>query len=179
MKSILIIIFTIFTMPIFASVSDTDSVSTTQIIEEIDYPIISQDSLGKKVVIMTIEQLKIIDKKLDLLELLEESNSISGDIDSVTLLIINDKNDIIAKQDMQINKMDSVIINKDNEISNLKEQVIEWQIVEETYLKQLSNKSKEIRLHTDRIKSLKKKTIFGGLGGGLIITTLVTILIIK
>jgi len=106
---------------------------TINLYSQIDYPRIEQDSLGQKVVVMTIEQAQIIDNKLELLLLFEKMNAQISEYDSICVRVINDKEQIIAMQDIKIKELNNLNDNKDAQISNLKQQIIEYQTKELTY----------------------------------------------
>lgn len=142
-----------------------------------EYPTILVDSLGNKYVTFTIKQTKKLDKKLDILELLKESNQLSNDIDSVYIQVINEKNIIIAKQNMQISKLDSLTNIKDDKIKNLKDQILSYKLSEYTYKQQLVNRQEKIEIYSERVDNLEKKTLWGGIGGGALITILIGLLI--
>jgi hypothetical protein len=154
-------------------------VNFTSISQEIDYPIIHVDSFGKTVITMTIEQAQILDNKTDLLELIESANSQINNIDSLFLIVVNEKNIIIIKQDLQISELKLLTDNKDNQIENLQKRIIDYQLKQSFYKKELDNKDEEIKLHLSEINRLKGNMLFGVVGSGVIIATVVAILILK
>jgi hypothetical protein len=154
-------------------------INFTSISQEIDYPIIHIDSFGKTVITMTIEQAQILDNKTDLLELMESFNSQIGNIDSLCLNVVNQKNIIIIKQDLQISELKSLVDNKSKQIENLQKRIIDYQLKQSFFQKELDNKDEEIKLHLSEINRLKGKVLFGGVGSGVIIATVVAILILK
>jgi hypothetical protein len=164
MKNLLIILTFLFTMSSFA---------------QIDYPRIETDSLGQQVVVMTIEQAQIIDNKLELLSLFENLNIQIGNYEVICLRVINEKEEIIAKQEIQIENLKDLNSNKDLQIENLQEQITNYKLKEETYKSEIENKDKEIKLHKDKIKSQRNKMILGGSLGGVIITGLIILLLTK
>jgi hypothetical protein len=147
--------------------------------QEIDYPLIHVDSLGKTVITMTIEQAQILDNKSDLLDLLEKANSQMVDMDSFCIKVINDKDVVIAKQDIQISDLKVLVDNKNEQIENLQKRINDYILKEVLFKKEIDNKDKEINLHLGEIKRVKRKMIFGSVTAGVIITTLTTILILK
>ena len=155
-----------------------DSINTLDV-SAIEYPIISVDSLGNKLVIFTISQAIKIDNKLDILELLKERELISVESDSISLRVINDKNLVIAEQGMKISKLEESNQNKQSQIDNLKSQIATYLLSESTYKEELSNKDMEIDLHLGKIKDLKRKNLIGGITGGVVITTLAAILLTR
>lgn len=152
---------------------------TFSVFSQIEYPIMEKDSLGNTVVIFSLEQAQDIDNKLELLELLEKMDGQILDYDSLCVKVVNEKDEVIAKQDIQIKKMTKLLDNKDDQVLNLKSQIIDYQAKEETYKKQLKNKDKEIKLHKDKISDQRNKMILGGSIGGAIIAGLVYLIIAK
>ena len=146
---------------------------------QIEYPIIEKDSLGNTVVIFSLEQAQDIDNKLELLELLEKMDGQILDYDSLCVKVVNEKDEVIAKQDIQIETMTKLLDNKDDQVLNLKSQIIDYQAKEETYKKQLENKDREIELHEKKIKDQRNRMVIGGSIGGAIITGLVYLIIAK
>ena len=146
---------------------------------KIEYPRYETDSLGQKVLVMTIEQAQSLDNSTDLLVLLEKFNTQIGNYDSVCVKVVNDKDKVIASQKVEISKLKESLDNKDKQIAALQGEV-------ESYLKkililenQLDNRQKVIDEKDLQLRSAKTKMIFGGLGGGIVITILVGLLIAK
>lgn len=164
---------------IISSVNNTEVVDSNDTDSIISYPIVTLDSMGNKILILTIEQVRVIDNKLNILELLRQSNNLSENIDSVCIRVINEKNQVIANQDIQISKLDSLVSNKDDQIENLKMQIDAQLAIQSTFRMELDNKNKEINLHLERIDDLEKKVLWGGVGGGLAITILTALLLVK
>jgi hypothetical protein len=143
-----------------------------------NYPKIDIDSTGQKVVIFTIEQARQIDTKLEILELLEQSQAIGSDMDSLCFIIIDEKNNIIYRQETHIKLLDDLIAVKDKKIENLTHQISDYMEKEKTYKKELDNKDEEIGLHKNKIKDLQKRLIIGGGTAGIVIAGLVLLLIL-
>lgn len=145
----------------------------------IDYPRFETDSLGQKVIVMTIEQAQALDNKTDLIPLFEKLNVQIGSVDSACIKVINEKDMVIASQEVQLNNQKSLIVVKDKEISNLQSQIIDYKNKELTYIKEIENKDKEIKLHLDKIHKQKVKMfIGGGIGGVAIIGLVLSLLLI-
>ena len=123
----------------------------------IDYPRFETDSLGQKVIVMTIEQAQALDNKTDLIPLFEKLNFQIGSVDSACIKVINEKDVVIASQEVQLNNQKSLLVVKDEEISNLQSQIIDYKNNELTYIKEIENKDKEIQLHLDKIHKQKVK----------------------
>lgn len=147
----------------------------TSFSQQIDYPIIKLDSLGKVVVIMTLEQAQILDNKAELLDLLELVNSQISDIDFVCIQVINQKDIIIDKQDIQISDLKQLVNNKNEQVDNLQRRISDYILKEELFKSEIINKDKEIKLHLDQISKGNKRLKLAG----VIIATLTTILILK
>jgi hypothetical protein len=163
----LIILFTLFLFTL------------TSFSQQIDYPVIHVDSLGNTVITMTIEQAQILDNKADLLNLLEKANSQMSDVDSVCIRVVNEKEEVIIKQDLKINELTNLINNKDEQIENLQRRITDYQLKEILFNKEIENKDKEINLHLGEIRRVKRKSLIGGITGGAIIITLTSFLLIK
>lgn len=145
----------------------------------IEYPLITKDSIGNDIVILTLEQMRHIDNQLDILELMKESGVISNRIDTVYLEVINDKDSIIAKQDVMINKMEVLLENKSEQIENLKIQINLYMSSENIILENLKNKDEEIKIHIDRIEKIENENKISKFTFGAILSTLLAFLLIK
>jgi peptidoglycan hydrolase CwlO-like protein len=162
MKKLLILLTLLLTMSSFA---------------QIDYPRIEKDSLGQEVVIMTIEQAQVIDNKLELLSLFENLNIQINNYEVICVKIINEKEEIIAKQDIQIKNLKDLNSNKDDQIENLKSQIVNYQVKETMWSEEILNKDKEIKLHKEKIDKQRNRMILGGSIGGAIISGLIAIIL--
>jgi glucan phosphorylase len=141
--------------------------------QTIDYPRFETDSLGQKVVVMTIEQAQKLDNDTDMLSLFEKLDSDISSYDSICVKVISEKDIVIAQQTVQINQLKSLVENKDDQIVNLQSQINDYKNKELGYIKEISNKNEEINLHLDKIRDQKIKMIVGGGLGGLTIIGLV------
>jgi hypothetical protein len=162
MKKLLILLTLLLTMSSFA---------------QIDYPRIEKDSLDQEVVIMTIEQAQVIDNKLELLSLFENLNIQINNYEVICVKIINEKEEIIAKQDIQIKNLSDLNSNKDDQIENLKSQIVNYQVKETMWSEEILNKDKEIKLHKEKIDKQRNRMILGGSIGGAIISGLIAIIL--
>lgn len=145
--------------------------------QKIDYPIIHIDSTGLTVITMTIEQAQILDNKAELLELVEKANSQMNNVDSVCIKVINEKDEVIAKQDIQISELRGLIDNKDKQIDNLQKRINDYKLNEILFKTEIDNKDKEIKLHLGEITRVKRKSLLGGLAGGVVIIVLTSLLL--
>ena len=144
---------------------------------QVEYPRIEKDTLGQVFVVMTIEQAQDIDNRLELLSLFENLNAQIGDYDSLCIKVINEKDKVIATQDIKIKNLNSLNDNKDAQIDNLKQQISEYQKKEATYQQEIENKDKEIKLHKEKIFKQKTKMIVGSSIGGALIVSLVALIV--
>jgi len=147
---------------------------------QIDYPRYEVDSLGQKVVVMTIEQAQKLDNNSDLLELFEQLNTQIGSYDSVCIQTINAKDVVISEQKILIEQLKSSLNTKDSAIVNLQNQVAKYQVNEVILNDQITNLNSQIKLKDDKIKDQKIKMIVGGsISGVSIIGLILGILFIK
>lgn len=145
---------------------------------KIEYPRYEVDSLGQKVLVMTIEQAQSLDNSTDLLVLFQKLNAQMSDYDSVCVKVINDKDKVIASQKMEIKKLKESLVNKDEQIVSLQGEV-------SAYLKKIfileaevDNRQQIIDEKNLQIRKMKTKMIFGGIGGGVAIIGLILGLVI-
>lgn len=136
---------------------------------QIDYPRIEKDSLGNKVVVMTIEQAQKLDNNSELLVLFEKLDSQIGNFDSICIKVLNEKDVVINTQIVQINDLKRSLQTKDAKISNLQSQIEEKDKKLANKDTEIANKDKEINLHLDEIKRVKRKYLVGGSIGGAIL----------
>jgi hypothetical protein len=147
--------------------------------QKINYPRYEIDSLGRKVIVMTIEQAQSLDNETDLLPLFEKLNVQVGEVDLSCIKVVNEKDVVIAIQEVQISNQKSLLVVKDKEISNLQAQITDYKNQEFTYIKEIENKDKEIELHLDKIHDQKVKMfIGGGIGGVTIVGLILSLLLI-
>jgi uncharacterized protein (DUF3084 family) len=144
---------------------------------QIDYPRYEKDSLGQTVVVMTIEQAQKLDNNTDLLALFRKLDAQLLDYDSLCVKVIGEKDEVIAKQSVQINKLKETLEVKGDEIANLQKRIVEKDSEISNLNSELKNKNDEISLHKDEMKKGKTKAFaLGGIGGffiGILLTILV------
>jgi chromosome segregation ATPase len=146
---------------------------------QIEYPRYETDSLGQKIVLLTVEQAQSLDNNTDLLTLFEKMESQIGDYDSVCLKVVSDKDKVIASQTVQIENLKKALDNKDAQIANLQENIKKLDLKVISLEKEIDNKNKEIGLHLGEIKRVKRNSILGGGIGGAILGAVLTFLIVK
>jgi uncharacterized protein (DUF3084 family) len=131
---------------------------------QIDYPKFEIDSLGQKVVVMTIEQAQKLDNNSELLSLFENLNAQMLNYDSVCVKVINDKDYVISTQKMEISKLKESLLNKDEKIATLQKEIDKHNEKVAILEAQLLNRNQMIEVKDKKINSLKLKM---GIGGGL------------
>jgi uncharacterized protein (DUF3084 family) len=145
---------------------------------QIDYPRYEQDSLGQTVVVMTIEQAQALDNNTDLLSLFRKLDAQLLDYDSLCVKVISDKDEIITKQTVQINKLKETLAVKGDEITNLQKRIVEKDAEIANLNIELQNKKDEIKLHKKELKKGKAKAFTYGAVGGFFVGIILTLLII-
>ena len=132
---------------------------------QIRYPKFATDSLGQKIVLLTIKQAQALDNQTDLLVLFKKMNQQIGSYDSTCIQVVNEKDVVIAKQTLQINTLNESLLAKNKQyalqqesISNLQEQI-------KSYKKESENDKISIDLY---IKEIKKSKWKYGAGGGAV-----------
>lgn len=132
---------------------------------QIRYPKFATDSLGQKIVLLTIKQAQALDNQTDLLVLFKKMNQQIGSYDSTCIQVVNEKDVVIAKQTLQINTLNESLLVKTKQytlqqksISNLQEQI-------KSYKKEIENDKISIDLY---IKEIKKSKWKYGAGGGAV-----------
>ncbi len=132
---------------------------------QIRYPKFATDSLGQKIVLLTIKHAQALDNQTDLLVLFKKMNQQIGSYDSTCIQVVNEKDVVIAKQTLQINTLNESLLVKTKQytlqqksISNLQEQI-------KSYKKESENDKISIDLF---IKEIKKSKWKYGAGGGAV-----------
>ena len=141
-----------------------------------EYPKIEKDSTGTYV-IFTFEQAQIIDNKLELLNLLQESNLSMNQLDSICIKTIDDKDQIINSQTIHIEALNESIKNRDDIIENRDKAINDFQIKYDLLNQKNDNLNEMIILKDEQIKKMKTRNIIIGTVGGVVITTGIAFLI--
>jgi len=144
---------------------------------QISYPKFDVDSLGQKVVILTIEQAQALDNNSDLLILFEKLNGQIGTYDSVCLKVVNQKDSIISSQTIQINNLKNQLKIKDEKITNLQSTISKQDTLVVNLNQTIANKNTEIALHKEQIQNVKKNALKKGAIVGVIVGILIKCLI--
>ena len=159
-------LFTILTMLIFTTMF-------SQVTPEIKYPRFEKDSLGQKVVIMTIPQAMKLNNNSNILGKFEQLQAEMQDYENMCIKVVNEKDEVIVKLNVVITKQDQQLIIKDDKIKALQEEIIGWMKKTGALEKQLANRQEVIDEKDKQISKMKFKMVVGGIGGGTIIAVLV------
>lgn len=145
---------------------------------QIDYPKYEVDSLGQKVIVMTIEQAQSLDNNSEMLSLFEKLNSQIGSYDSVCVKVINDKDVVISSQKLQVSKLKESLNNKDEQITALQGEIKQHEVKEKILQDQVDNRQQVIGEKDKQIKKMKLKMILGGGVGAAIIGSLLFVILL-
>jgi len=159
-------LFTILTMLVFTTMF-------SQVTQEIKYPRFEKDSLGQKVIIMTIPQAMKLNNNSNILEKFEKLQAEMQDYESVCVKVINEKDEVIAKLDVVITKQDQQLVTKDEKIKALQGEILGWMERNNVLEKQLANRQQVIDEKDKQLRRVKLKMVVGGIGGVAIIVPLV------
>ncbi|CAG7580279.1 MAG: hypothetical protein SLAVMIC_00336 [uncultured marine phage] len=129
-------------------------------------------------VVFTMEQAQKIDNDYELLVMLEDLADHQEIGDSAFIKVINDQEQQIALLKVEVEALKDVGDDKDTVISKLNDQIELYKSNEEKYEQELVNKDKIIEEKDKQIKKHKRQKLFGGIGGGAAIITLVVLLLI-
>jgi hypothetical protein len=160
-------LFTILMTLIFATTM------FSQVTPEIKYPRFEKDSLGQKVVIMTIPQAMKLNNNSNILGKFELLQAEMQDYENICLKVINEKDEVIAKLDVVITKQDGQLLVKDEKIKALQDEILDWMKKTGALEKQLTNRQQVIDEKDKQISRLKTKMVVGGIGGSVVIVGLV------
>lgn len=166
MKKILTILMTLTLMSVFS-----------QVTKEIKYPRFEVDSLGKKVVIMTIPQAMKLNNNSNLLEKFEKLSGEMKDYETICVKVINDKDIVISKLDITINKLENQVLIKEDKINSLQNEVSNWMQKNRVLETQIKNRQDIIHEKNKQISNMKVKMYVGGIGGSLAIVGLVLVVL--
>ena len=145
----------------------------SQVTQEIKYPRFEKDSLGQKVVVMTIPQAMKLNNNSNILEKFEKLQAEMQDYENMCIKVVNEKDEVIVKLNVVITKQDQQLIIKDEKINALQEEILAWMQKNKVLESQLANRQEVIDEKDRQIKRLKLKMVIGGVGGAAIIIPLV------
>jgi len=159
-------LFTILTMLIFTTMF-------SQVTQEIKYPRFEKDSLGQKVIIMTIPQAMKLNNNSNILEKFEKLQAEMQDYENICIKVIDEKDKVIARLDVVITKQDGQLVAKDDKIKALQGEILAWMEKNNVLEKQLANRQQVIDEKDKQLSRLKTKMVVGGIGGSVVIIGLV------
>jgi hypothetical protein len=159
-------LFTILTMLIFTTMF-------SQVTQEIKYPRFEKDSLGQKVIIMTIPQAMKLNNNSNILEKFEKLQAEMQDYENICIKVIDEKDKVIARLDVVITKQDGQLVAKDEKIKALQGEILAWMEKNNVLEKQLASRQQVIDEKDKQLSRLKTKMVVGGIGGSAIIIGLV------
>ena len=141
--------------------------------QSIDYPRYMIDSLGQKVIVMTIQQAQKLDNNSDLLAMYDSLFIEMGTYDSICVKVINDKEQVIATQKLEISNLKKSLDVKDQQIFVLQSEVNEHIQKESILEKQLKTAKRINQEQTKQIRKMKVRMVVGGIGGSVAIIGLI------
>lgn len=144
----------------------------SQVTQEIKYPRFEVDSLGQKVVIMTIPQAMKLNNNSNILEKFEKLQAEMQDYENICIKVIDEKDKVIAKLDVVITKQDGQLIVKDEKIKALQGEILGWMEKTGALEKQLANRQQVIDEKDKQLRRLKTKMVITGVGGSVVIVGL-------
>ncbi len=145
----------------------------SQFTKEIKYPRFEIDSLGQKVIVMTIPQAMKLNNNSNILEKFEKLQAEMQDYEDICIKVINDKDVVISKLNVVISKQDGQLVVKDEKINALQEEIIGWMQRNQVLEKEVINRQSVIDEKNKQLSRLKTKMVVGGIGGSVIIIGLV------
>ena len=145
----------------------------SQVTPEIKYPKFEVDSLGQKVIVMTIPQAMKLNNNSDLLEKFEAQEIKIKEYETLCVKVISEKDDVIAKLNLTIGKQDGQLLVKDDKIKALQEEIIGWMQKNKVLQTEVANRQKVIDEKDKQLRRIKFKMVVGGIGGVAIIVPLV------
>lgn len=138
------------------------------------YPLVSKDTLGNDIVIMTIQQANKLDNLSSFgieMKLLYDNLT---EVDSLCQELQSEKDSLIVYLNEFIITKDSIVEIQNNQLSNLNNQISNFIRQDSLYRLEISNKDEEIILKDEKINDLKFK---GLLSGSMNIIVLILILL--
>lgn len=152
----------------------------SNLVKSQDYPILSLDTNGTKLVIFTEPQAQKIDSMLSelnvcneykkLIDLQNKESIIFTTSDSLCSSMISNKDSVIFKKDNIIASKDSIIETKKDKIGNLNSQIENYEKIVGLSDKEISNKNEEIKIKNKEIIKWKFRAIGSWLvTGGILV----------
>jgi peptidoglycan hydrolase CwlO-like protein len=133
---------------------------------QIDYPRIERDSLGQKVVVMTIEQVQKIDNNLEILQLMEKAQLECDSLNLSYIRVIDNQNRQISLLEIDIKHLKEQINSKDEQITNLQKRLSNSETTNKLCEDQKLNYEKQVDILKDEVRKQKNHKIVGFIVGG-------------
>jgi len=156
MKAIYTILMSLFFMVAFS-----------QVTTGIKYPKFEVDSLGQKVIVMTIPQAMKLNNNSDLLNKFEAQGIKMKEYETLCVRVVSEKDVVIAKLNATIVKQESQLSEKDGKIKALQGEILGWMERNKVLESQLANRNQIIDEKNKQLSTLKTKMIIGGGLGSL------------
>lgn len=167
MKTLLTIILSIFII--------SSAKSQFNNIEYPQYIIKNGDTVG---VMITVAQAQKVDSDYDLLNLLKKSKLQFDRADSASVIVINNLGQQVAELKLKITAMEDLDRTKDNQISNLKEQITKYERDSFLSAQQIALKDEMIGNYKKENIKLKTQKIIGfTIGGGGLLAAIILFVI--
>jgi hypothetical protein len=138
-----------------------------------EYPKLEVDSLGNKFITFTYEQAQRIDNSLELLFYTLELKAETSIYDSITINLLNEKNELIISYRDNINRLNRLLELKDDKINNLNKLNDNNLSIIADYDKLVENKDLEIELKDKKIRRLKGGIIIMGVAKVALISLII------
>ena len=122
----------------------------SQVTPKIKYPKFEIDSLGQKVIVMTIPQAMKLNNNSDLLEKFEAQDIKIQQYETLCVKVISDKDQVISKLNIVIGQQNGQLLIKDDKIKSLQGEILVWMEKNQILEKQLS----KIEYHLNQLYTL-------------------------
>lgn len=142
-------------------------VTFSQVTPEIKYPKFEVDSLGQKVIVMTIPQAMKLNNNSDLLNKFEAQGIKMKEYETLCVRVISEKDVVIAKLNATIVMQEGQLSEKDMKIKALQGEILGWMERNKVLESQLANRNQIIDEKNKQLSTLKTKMIIGGGLGSL------------
>lgn len=131
-----------------------------------NYPKIETDSLGKKVVVITIEQAQKIDNNLEILQLMEKAQLECDSLNMSYIRVIDNQGKQISLLGLDIKHLKEQLNSKDEQITNLQTRLSNSEITNKLCEEQKLNYEKQVDILKDEVRKQKTHKIIGFIVGG-------------
>lgn len=131
-----------------------------------DYPRIETDSLGKKFIVMTIEQAQKIDNNLEILQLMEKAQLECDSLNMSYIRVIDNQGKQISLLSLDIKHLKEQINSKDEQITNLQTRLSNSETTNKLCEEQKLNYEKQVGVLKDEVRKQKTHKIIGFIVGG-------------